>query len=75
MSLLLRRLTAQLVSKENMGYEDAKKMATAILVKRGHLNSDGTTTLTGAIRGSMTAEERAADRNRRYAYKKKNKKI
>jgi len=75
MSLLLRRLTAQLVSKENMGYEDAKKMATAILVKRGHLNSDGTTTLTGAIRGSMTAEERAADRNRKYAYKKKNKKI
>ena len=73
MSLLLRRLTSQLVSKENMGYEDAKKMATAILVKRGHLNSDGTTTLTGAIRGSMTAEERAADRNRRYAYKKKKK--
>ena len=73
MSLLLRRLTAQLVSKENMGYGDAKKMATAILVKRGHLNPDGTTTLTGAIRGSMTAEERAADRNRRYAYKKKKK--
>jgi len=75
MSLLLRRLTSQLASKENMGYEEAKKMATAILIKRGHLNSDGTTTLAGAIRGSMTAEERAADRNRRYAYKKKQKKI
>jgi len=75
MSLLLRRLTSQLASKENMGYEEAKKMATAILVKRGHLNSDGTTTLAGAIRGSMTADERALDRKKRYAFKKKKKKI
>ena len=75
MSLLLRRLTSQLASKENMGYEEAKKMATAILVKRGHLNPDGTTTLTGAIRGSMTADERALDRKKRYAFKKKKKKI
>ena len=57
-----------------MSYEEAKKMATAILVKRGHLNSDGTTTLTGAIRGSMTADERDLDRRKRYAFKKKNKK-
>ena len=66
-------MTSQLVSKENIGYEEANKMATAILVKRGHLNKDGTTTFAGAVRGSMTAEERAADRNRRYVYKKKRK--
>ena len=75
MSLLLRRLTNQLMSKDNMSYDQAKKMATAILVKRGHLNPDGTNTFTGAIRGSMTADERAVDRKKRYAFKKKKKKI
>ena len=58
-----------------MSYDQAKKMATAILVKRGHLNTDGTNTYIGAIRGSMTADERALDRKKRYAFKKKKKKI
>ena len=75
MSLLLRRLTNQLMTKDNMSYDQAKKMATAILVKRGHLNPDGTNTFTGAIRGSMTADERAVDRKKKYAFKKKKKKI
>ena len=75
MSLLLRRLTNQLMTKDNMSYDQANKMATAILVKRGHLNTDGTNTFTGAIRGSMTADERAVDRKKRYAFKKKKKKI
>ena len=75
MSLLLKRLTSQLMSKDNMSYEEAKNMATAILVKRGHLNTDGTNTYIGAIRGAMTADERALDRKKRYAFKKKKKKI
>ena len=75
MSLLLKRLTSQLMSKDNMSYEEAKNMATAILVKRGNLNTDGTNTYIGAIRGSMTADERALDRKKRYAFKKKKKKI
>ena len=85
MSLLLDRLTLQL--SQRMSYEKAKKMAEGILIKRGHLDSDGNDTLRGAIRGMMTPEQRAIDRavkrlggsyedyeydyERNYAYKKK----
>ena len=52
MSLLLDRLTLQL--SQRMSYEKAKKMAEGILIKRGHLDSDGNDTLRGAIRNDDT---------------------
>ena len=42
MSVLLKRLTFQLASKENLSFDKAEKMAKTILIKRGHLNEDGT---------------------------------
>lgn len=87
MSLLLSRLTLQL--SQRMSYDKAKKMAENILIKRGHLDSDGNDTLNGAIRGMMTPEQRAIDRavkrfggvhkdykydyEKNYAHKKKKK--
>ena len=41
---------------------DAEALSKNILIKRGHLNSDGTATAEGHARGSMTASERAIDR-------------
>lgn len=51
---LLERLTAQVGDR---------KLAVAILQKRGHLKADGKTyTKEGMKRNAMTAEERAKDR-------------
>ena len=87
MSLLLDRLTSQL--SQRMGYDKARKMAKGILIKRGQMNSDGSDTSSGMIRGMMTPEQRAVDRavkrfggtykdyeysyDKNYAYKKKKK--
>ena len=56
-----KRLKQQLMDK---GREDADAEALSknILIKRGHLNSDGTATAEGHRRGNMTASERAIDR-------------
>jgi len=49
-----------------------RKMAVELLIKRGHLKSDGKTfTKAGAIRNSMTAGERAIDRAAKYSGKNK----
>jgi hypothetical protein len=58
---LHKRLKQQLMDK---GREDADAEALAknILIKRGHLNLDGTATAEGNKRGGMTASERAIDR-------------
>ena len=41
------RLTSQIYSSRNINYESAKNLAKNILVKRGHLNGDGTPTFEG----------------------------
>ena len=51
---LLQRLTAQVGGNEQMARE--------ILIKRGHMTSDGKHTMAGHTRNNMTAEERAKDR-------------
>lgn len=49
-----------------------RKMAVELLIKRGHLKSDGKTfTKAGAMRNSMTAGERAIDRAAKYSGKNK----
>jgi hypothetical protein len=40
----------------------AENLSKFILIKRGHLNRDGTPTIEGSIRGNMTPGERAIDR-------------
>lgn len=47
-----------------------RKMAVELLIKRGHLKSDGKTfTKAGAMRNNMTAGERAIDRAAKYSGK------
>ena len=41
---------------------DAEALSKNILIKRGHLNLDGTATAEGHRRGNMTVSERAIDR-------------
>ena len=77
------RLTWQIYSSRSINYESAKIFAKNILVKRGHLNSNGTPTFEGIQRGLMTPEQRAIDRaggnyddyeydsEKNYAYKKR----
>ena len=60
---LWSRLTFQIQTSRNIGYNEAKNMAKNILIKRGHLHSDGTSTFDGAVRGLMSPEERAIDRS------------
>ena len=60
---LWSRLTSQIQTSRDIGYNEAKNMAKNILIKRGHLNFDGTTTFNGAVRGLMSPEERAIDRS------------
>lgn len=49
-----------------------REMAIELLIKRGHLKSDGKTfTKAGAMRNSMTAEERAIDRAAKSSGKNK----
>jgi hypothetical protein len=50
---LFNRLTAQVGNRS---------LAKNILIKRGHMNSDGSLTAEGQIRNNMTAAERAIDR-------------
>lgn len=52
--MLLKRLTAQVGGDEQMARE--------LLIKRGHMRSDGSLTPEGRKRDAMTAEERAKDR-------------
>ena len=82
-----KRLTSQIYKSRGSDYENAKNMAKHILIKRGHLNSDGTPTFSGKVRGLMTPRERAVDRaiqkfggeyddyrydpEKNYAYKKR----
>jgi len=81
------RLTSQIYDRGEISYDSAQAKARNILIKRGHLNTDGTPTVDGAIRGLMTPEDRAIDRSmnkfggdyddyeydpdKNYAYKKK----
>ena len=53
-NMLLKRLTEQVKGNE--------EMARGLLIKRGHMNPDGTLTAEGIKRNAMTAEERAKDR-------------
>jgi len=55
------RLKEQLMEKGTKELE-AEELSKNILIKRGHLNKDGSVTTEGYIRGNMSAEERAIDR-------------
>jgi hypothetical protein len=58
---LHERLKQQLIGK-GTPEEEAERFAKNILIKRGHLNKDGTATIEGQIRGNMSAADRAIDR-------------
>ena len=60
---LWSRLAFQIQTSRNIGYDESKNMAKNILIKRGHLDSDGTPTFDGVVRGLMSPEERAIDRS------------
>lgn len=61
LSRIHARLKQQLMER---GREeaDAEALAKNILIKRGHLNKDGSPTLEGQIRGNMSPADRAIDR-------------
>lgn len=59
MSKLETRLTRQLASKGN---DDAKGMARALLLKRGHIKPDGSLTAEGKARQDLGNDGRAKDR-------------
>jgi hypothetical protein len=58
-SKLWNRLSQQLSDKD---VEDATELAKNILIRRGHLNNDGSDTYEGRVRGNMSAADRAKDR-------------
>jgi len=58
-SRIWSRLSQQLNDK---GIEDSTELAKNILIRRGHLNKDGSDTYEGRVRGSMSAADRAIDR-------------
>ena len=62
---LLDRLTNQLLIRQGSpySYKDSNVLARKILIKRGHMNIDGTDTLKGISRGLMTSDDRAIDRS------------
>lgn len=63
MITLLDRLSSQLSDEyKHMSPEESQEMASDILIKRGHLNEDGSLTAEGIIRQNMSPEERAIDR-------------
>ena len=55
------RLKQQLIDK-GKETEEAETLSKNILIKRGHLNKDGSATIDGHIRGNMSPAERAIDR-------------
>jgi len=61
LSRIHTRLKEQLIEKGTDELE-AEELSKNILIKRGHLNKDGSVTAEGQIRGNMSAEERAIDR-------------
>lgn len=63
-SKLETRLTRQLAAQGNTG---ARGMARALLIKRGHMNKDGTLTDVGKERQSLGNAGRAKDRAARYS--------
>jgi len=87
MSALLERLTYQIFRRGTKSYEESQRLASNILIRRGHLDMDGIETESGRNRGLMTPEQRAIDRRvkrdggkhkdykydpiKNYAYKKK----
>ena len=62
LSRIHARLKQQLIERDDMSDKVAENLSKFILVKRGHLNRNGTPTMQGSIRGDMTPEERAIDR-------------
>ncbi len=60
--MLLERLSQQLISENNISPQEADKLAKALLIKRGHLNNDGSYTQQGYERSLMTPQQRAVDR-------------
>lgn len=63
-SKLETRLTKQLVAQGNLG---ARGMARALLLKRGHINKDGTLTGAGKERQALGNAGRAKDRAAKYS--------
>lgn len=64
-SQILNRLVSQLMAK-GMSQSKAIGIATHKLQQSGNLDNYGNDTMQGAIRGSMTPENRAKDREVKY---------
>ena len=62
LSRIHARLKQQLIDRDGMSEKVAENLSRTLLIRRGHLNKDGTPTTEGIIRGNMTPEERAIDR-------------
>jgi len=72
-NMLLERLTDQILNDRKITYSEAARLAKGLLIKRGHLNKDGSYTYEGNIRSLMTPGERAIDRAvKRYGGKASN---
>ena len=55
------RLKQQLMDR-GTDETEAEELSKNILIKRGHLNKDGSVTTEGYVRGNMSAADRAIDR-------------
>lgn len=64
-SEILNRLVSQLMEK-GMSKPIAIDVATRKLQQSGNLDSSGNNTITGSIRGAMSPEQRAIDREIKY---------
>ena len=62
LSRIHARLKQQLIERDGMSEKVAENLSKFILIKKGHLNKDGSVTTEGSIRGNMTPEDRAIDR-------------
>ena len=62
LSRIHSNLKQRLIAENNLSDKVAENLSKFILIKKGHLNKDGTPTIEGSIRGNMTPEERAIDR-------------
>jgi hypothetical protein len=63
-SKLETRLTRQIAAR---GEDDAKEIARGLLIKRGHIKSDGTLTAEGKKRQDLGNDGRAKDRESKYS--------
>ena len=69
---ILTRLKFQL-QERGMNPKKAEELATKLLKKSGNLKADGTETIQGFQRGTMTPAQRERDRKQKYKQQRKTK--